>query len=80
MIEKSDENLVPVCVTENEIHEGSITAALDDAKIEYVVRGFHDEAFDGLFESNFGHSQVLVLEEDVDKAKEILDEISSSSE
>lgn len=75
MIDKSDENLVSICTTEDEVHEALITAALNDSNIEHVVRGFRDEAFDGLFEDRYGHSQILVLEDDVEKAKEAIKDI-----
>ena len=72
----TDENLVPVCTTNDEVHEALIKGALDDVGIRYVVQSFHDEAFDGLFEETHGHSRILVFEEDTEKAEEIIAQIS----
>ncbi len=69
------EELIQVGITEDDIHEAFITSALDDAGIHYVVQGYHDEAFDGLFESVKGHSRILVLEDDVTEAEEIVQSI-----
>ncbi len=71
----NQEDLIAVGVTEDDIHEALITSALDDAGIHYVVQGFHDEVFDGLFESGTGHSRISVLEEDVAEAEEIVKSI-----
>lgn len=76
----TDENLVPVCTTNDGVHESLITGALEDAGIRYVVQSFHDEAFDGLFEETHGHSRVLVLEEDREKAEEIINQVSTPPE
>lgn len=71
----NDENLIPLCITEDGVHEALIASALEEAEIEYVVQGYHDEAFDGLFEKTQGHSRILVLEEDETEAREIVSHI-----
>ncbi|MGC9329033.1 MAG: hypothetical protein ACP5I1_15460 [Candidatus Hinthialibacter sp.] len=68
----NDENLVPLCITEDEVHEAMIIGALNDAGIHHVVQGYHDEAFDGLFEQSRGHSRILVFEDDESKALEAI--------
>ncbi|HOL92931.1 MAG TPA: DUF2007 domain-containing protein [bacterium] len=76
----TDENLVPVGTTNDEVHETLIKGALDDAGIRYVVQSFHDEAFDGLFEETYGHSRILVFEDDAEKAEEIISQVSIPSD
>ncbi len=71
----SEENLIPLCITEDEVHEALITQILEEEHIHYVVQGYHDEAFDGLFENTKGHSRILVLERDESKAQEIVSHI-----
>jgi hypothetical protein len=74
-VNSANENLVPLCITEDEVHEALIVAALEEAEIEFVVQGYHDEAFDGLFENTQGHSRILVLEEDEVVARELVSHI-----
>lgn len=71
----TNENLVPLCIAEDEVHEALIVSALEEAEIEFVVQGYHDEAFDGLFEKTQGHSRILVLEEDEPAARELVSHI-----
>ena len=80
MSSKDNKNLVALCATNDEIHEIQITSALNDAHIEHVVHDFYDQAFDGLFEAKYGHSKILVFEEDLQNAKKIIDQIPSPNE
>jgi len=71
-VDTTNEKLIPLCVTENEVHEMQLIGALKDEDVECVVRSFFDAAFDGLFEKKHGHSMILVFERDLAKAKEIV--------
>lgn len=80
MVDPLDENLVKLIITNDEVHELQITGALADADIEYIVQEFHDSALDGLFESTFGHSRVMVFPHDLEQAQKIIAEISPNSD
>ncbi|MEW6234323.1 MAG: hypothetical protein AB1656_02955 [Candidatus Omnitrophota bacterium] len=71
-MDATNEKLVPLCVTENAVHEMQLIGALKDENIECVVRSFFDSAYDGLFEKQHGHSMILVFDGDLARAKEIV--------
>lgn len=68
-------NLVNLIVTDNEIHEIQIKAALEEAGIRGIVQSFHDQAFDGLAEDKWGHSRVMVFERDYERARDIVENL-----
>jgi len=70
-----NERLVDLCITENEAHELQITSALDEAEIDYTVLSLHDHAYDGVIQLTHGHSKIMVLENEFDKAIEILNSL-----
>jgi len=77
-MENPNERLEIVCTTEDQVQESLITGELKRAEIKFVVRSFEDTAYDGLFSKNYGHSQLLVLEHDADRAKSIIREVLSA--
>ncbi len=70
-----NQNLVDLCVTENGVHEFQITSALRDANIKFVVQSFYDHYYNGLFQRQMGHSKILVFENDLPDAREIVKQI-----
>lgn len=77
-MDKERENLVPVYLSEDTVESVTIESALADAGIKYVA---HDhEVMDYLqsTELNSG-SQILVLEEDVERAREIIAEVKKAA-
>jgi hypothetical protein len=42
----------------NEVEAQVLTSILDQDHIPYVVRSFHDSAFDGLFQNQLGWGQI----------------------
>ena len=75
-----DERLEIVLTTEDQMQESLIVGELKNARIKYVVRSFDDSAFDGVISMHFGHSQILVLEHDIERAKEVIREVLSKPE
>ena len=74
-MDPAKENLVAIITTENEVHEVVLSGALRDDEIDFVIKSFDDNVFDGITESHYGHSRILVLEENVEKAKQAISEI-----
>ncbi len=74
---REKEDLIPVGIAEDDIHENLIIAAFDDAGIHYAVQKFHEGSFYGFYESVKGHSLFMVLEEDVDKAVKIAKSVTN---
>lgn len=73
-----NERMIDLCITENEAHELQITSALDAAEIDYSVLSFYDHAYDGVLQLTHGHSKIMVLEHEYDKASEILNSLQQS--
>ncbi len=79
-MENPEEELVVVFTTEDQVQESLIVGELNHAGIENVVRSYEDSAYDGIYETKYGHSQILVLEHDEEAAKEILQNMDFSSQ
>jgi mannose/fructose/N-acetylgalactosamine-specific phosphotransferase system component IIB len=71
-MENPNENLVPAFTAEDDIQEALIRSALEDAEIEFVIQEYHDTAYDRIYEQIYGHSRILVLEHDMEKAQSII--------
>ena len=55
--------------------EAAVTkAALDDAGISYLADDFQRNPYDGALATQFGWGRILVREQDVERAKEIIQE------
>ncbi|MFH1739887.1 MAG: DUF2007 domain-containing protein [bacterium] len=70
-----NQETVPIHTTSGPIEEAEVCSVLDEAGIKYEVQEFEDDAFSGLFEPVLGHSRISVLEDDVEKAKEVIQPI-----
>lgn len=77
-MDKNEENLVVVYITQDQVEASLIQSALQDAGIECAIH--NHELLDYLqsTELNSG-SQIQVLEEDVDRAKTIIAEVLQTS-
>jgi hypothetical protein len=73
-MDKGKEDLIAVYTSYDPVERAMIEAALRDAEIEFAV---HDhEVMDYLQSTELdGRSQILVLEEDMERAQEIVAEI-----
>lgn len=64
---------------ENEAEANVIQSVLAEHGIVAEIKSFHDTAYDGLFQSQYGWGLVLVPEEDLAEAQRIVKEWRSSS-
>lgn len=72
--------MIRLTTLENQFETDLITHALDEEGIEYVVKTFHDTAYDGIYETVKGFAMLLVEESAEDRAREIVDELRASVE
>ena len=63
---------------ENRFEADLVSQALEAEGIEFVVKTFHDTAYNGLFETQKGYALLLVEEARQDEAREIVDQVRAS--
>ena len=59
---------------QNDAEAHAIKAVLEDQGISAEIRSFHDTAYDGLFQAQYGWGVIRVSEEDFPEAKRIIEE------
>jgi hypothetical protein len=59
---------------QNDAEAQAIKAVLAEHGITAVIRSFHDTAYDGLYQKQYGWGVIRVAEEDLDRARQIVDE------
>jgi hypothetical protein len=59
---------------ENEAEANVIKSVLEEHGIHAEIKSFHDTAYDGLFQSQYGWGLILVSETDFPEAQRIIDE------
>ena len=59
---------------ENEAEANVIKSVLEDNGIYAEIKSFHDTAYDGLFQSQYGWGLIRVSEKDLPEARRIIDE------
>ena len=64
---------------ENEAEANVIKAVLEEHGIYAEIRSFHDTAYDGLFQSQYGWGLIRVSEEDFAEAQRIVKEWRNAS-
>ena len=64
---------------ENEAEANVIKAVLEEHGIYAEIRSFHDTAYDGLFQSQYGWGLIRVAESDFAEAQEIVKEWRNAS-
>jgi type III secretory pathway lipoprotein EscJ len=64
---------------ENQAEANVIKSVLEEHGIVAEIKSFHDTAYDGLFQSQYGWGLILVSEEDFAKAERIVEEWRNSS-
>lgn len=64
---------------ENDAEANAIKAILDEQGIDAKIHSFHDTAYDGLFQSQFGWGIIRVSENDFEEAQRIVQEWKSAS-
>ena len=58
----------------NEPEANAIKAILEENGIHAEIQSFHDTAYDGLFQSQYGWGVIRVSEEDFAEAEKIVDQ------
>jgi len=59
---------------ENEAEANVIKSVLEDNGIYAEIKSFHDTAYDGLFQSQYGWGLIRVSEKDLPEAQSIIEE------
>lgn len=59
---------------ENEAEANAIKSILEEHGIYAEIRSFHDTAYDGLFQAQYGWGVIRVSEPDFQKARRIVEE------
>ena len=59
---------------ENAAEANAIKSLLEEQGIHAEIQSFHDTAYDGLFQSQYGWGVIRVYEADFPKAKRIVEE------
>jgi hypothetical protein len=72
--------LTVVYTLQDQVDASVIKSALEEAGIKHIIRTFVDSAYDGIFIPQRGYGEVLVEENDVAKAKEIITDVTSQPE
>jgi len=71
--------LKTVVKPENEAEANVIQSVLAEQGIYAEIKSFHDTAYDGLFQAQYGWGLILVSEADFAEAKRIVDEWRNAS-
>ena len=64
---------------ENEAEANVIKSVLEEHGIYAEIKSFHDTAYDGLFQSQYGWGLIRVSETDFSEAQRIIEEWNSAS-
>jgi len=70
---------VKILVLNNEIESSLIEQILKEREIPFIIRSFHDSAYDGLWQSQSGWGNLLAPAEFRDEILKIYSEMSNSS-
>jgi type III secretory pathway lipoprotein EscJ len=74
-----NEALKTLMKPENEAEANVIKAVLEEHGIYAEIKSFHDTAYDGLFQSQYGWGLIRVSEADFTEAQRIVKEWSKAS-
>ena len=64
---------------ENEAEANVIKSVLEDNGIYAEIKSFHDTAYDGLFQSQYGWGLIRVAEKDLPEAQRIIAEWTNAA-
>ena len=71
--------MLNVYTLKDQVETSVIEAALREAGVKFVLRTFTDSAYDGIFVPQRGYGQVLVENNDRQRAEEIIAAITSAA-
>ena len=66
--------LKPLMQPENEAEANVIKSILEEHGINAEIKSFHDTAYDGLFQSQYGWGLIRISEKDLPEAQRIIEE------
>lgn len=64
---------------ENEAEANVIRSVLEEHGIHAEIRSFHDTAYDGIYQAQYGWGVIQVAESDLAEAKRIVEEWKNAS-
>jgi hypothetical protein len=64
---------------ENEAEASAIKSVLEEHGIHAEIKSFHDTAYDGLFQSQYGWGLIRVSEADFNEAQRLVEEWRNAS-
>ena len=70
--------LVELTILENPVEGSALTALLQERGIASTIDSWHSTPFDGIFETQKGFAKLLVFEENLREAQEILEDCQRS--
>ena len=70
-----EDNLKKITVAENKFEADLIAHTLQEEGIPYMIRSYHDTAYNGIFIPQKGWAAVMVPEELEEKASDIIAEL-----
>ena len=70
--------MIRVATIENRFEADLIAQTLEEEGVDYVIKTFHDTAYDGLYETVQGYGMLLVEESAEARAREIVAELRAS--
>ena len=73
-IAKGHSTLKTLMKPENEAEANVIKSILEEQGIYAEIKSFHDTAYDGLFQSQYGWGLIRVAEQDLAEAQRIIEE------
>jgi hypothetical protein len=71
--------MIKLITPENEAEASVIQSILQENGIYAEIKSFHDTAYDGLFQSQYGWGVIRVSEADFEEAKRIIQEWKDAS-
>jgi hypothetical protein len=69
-----------ILTLENEMQAYRIKDILDGEKIPHIIRSYHDAAYDGLFQGQYGWGALEADEEYEHRILELIEKIDSESQ
>ncbi len=70
---------IRIATIEDEFEAQILEAILEERQIKYYLKSFHDSAYDGLFQRNFGWGAIFGTKGNEKEILEIIDDIRKSS-
>lgn len=66
---------VRIATVEDEFEAQILQSILEERQLKFYIKSFHDSAYDGLFQMNFGWGALFGAKENEKEILEIIDDI-----